>query len=103
MDTKGLDYYVTRIEKHQVAIGSSRQTMEDVKALHDAIDVAINRALGGLPAHGIERPSLHVDRQNDPCSTDRSLYEPHALGDIGLRMHPRAPHEKIPLSTDVKV
>ncbi|MDW5318505.1 hypothetical protein [Rhizobium sp. PL01] len=52
MNTKCLHYYLTRIENHHVAIGSRPQTIEDVKALLDANDVAIDRALGALHANG---------------------------------------------------
>ena len=52
MNTKGLQYYLTRIENDNVAIGSRPQTIEDVKALLDENDVAIDRGLGVLHANG---------------------------------------------------
>jgi uncharacterized Rossmann fold enzyme len=52
VNTKGLHYYLTRIENDHIAIGSRPQTIEEVKALLDENDVAIDRALGVLYANG---------------------------------------------------
>ncbi|WP_426230752.1 hypothetical protein [Pararhizobium sp. DWP3-4] len=52
MNTKGLHYYLTRIENDHVAMRSRRQTLDDVKALLDDNDVAIDRGLGVLHANG---------------------------------------------------
>lgn len=52
MNTKGLHYYLTRIENDHVAIGLRPQTLEDVKALLDENDVAIASGLGVLHANG---------------------------------------------------
>ena len=52
MNTKGLHYYLTRIENDHIAVGSRPQTIEDVKALLDDNDVAIDQALGVLHADG---------------------------------------------------
>lgn len=52
MSTKGMHYYLTRIENGHVAIGSRPQTIEDVKALLDENNVAIDRGLGVLYANG---------------------------------------------------
>ena len=52
MNTKGLHYYLTRIENDHIAVGSRPQTIEDVKALLDDNDVAIDQALGVLHANG---------------------------------------------------
>jgi hypothetical protein len=41
-------YFLTRIESDLVAIGSMPQTIENVKALLEANDVAIDRGLGVL-------------------------------------------------------
>ncbi len=52
MNTKGMRYFLTRIESDLVAIGSMPQTIEDVKALLDANDVAIDQGLGVLHKSG---------------------------------------------------
>ncbi len=52
MNTKGLHYYVTRIENDHVATRSRPQTLDDVKALLDDNGVAIDRGLGVLHANG---------------------------------------------------
>ncbi|WP_426233025.1 hypothetical protein [Pararhizobium sp. DWP3-4] len=46
MNTKGFHYYLTRTENDQVAMRSRPQTLDDVKALLDDNDVAIDRGLG---------------------------------------------------------
>jgi hypothetical protein len=52
VNTKGLHYYLTRIENDHVAMRSCPQTREDVKALLDDNGVAIDRGLGVLHANG---------------------------------------------------
>lgn len=52
MNTKGMRYYLTRIENDHVAIGSRPQTIEDVKTLLETNDVAIDRGLGMLHSNG---------------------------------------------------
>ena len=60
--------------------------------------------LGGSPPMALSGPAyMSTGKMIPAAQTAPYMNEPHALGDIGLRMHPRAPHEKIPLSTDVKV
>jgi hypothetical protein len=50
--TKGMRYFLTRIESDLVAIGSMPQTIENVKAVLEANDVAIDRGLGVLHKSG---------------------------------------------------
>jgi hypothetical protein len=45
-------YYLTRIEGDLIAIGSRPQTIEEIKALLDANDVAVDHGLGALHKSG---------------------------------------------------
>ncbi|KQY26623.1 hypothetical protein [Pararhizobium sp.] len=62
-------YFLPRIESDLVAIGSMPQTIENVKALLEANDVAIERGLGALHKSG----SLKLIEVTDDGVVERIL------------------------------
>lgn len=53
MSTKGMHYYLTRLENDAVAIGSQPQTIDDVKLLLTTNDISIEEGLAELHRSGV--------------------------------------------------
>lgn len=53
MSTKGMHYYLTRLENDAVAIGSQTQTIDDVKVMLTANNIPIEEGLAELHRSGV--------------------------------------------------
>lgn len=53
MSTKGMHYYLTRVENGAVAIGSQTQTIDDVKVVLTANNIPIEEGLAELHRSGV--------------------------------------------------